>query len=423
MNAPTPPPKGGAPDVAGTLAAAGTARKARRRIGWLVWAVVAAALLGAGAYWWTGRGAAATVYATEPVTRGALTVSVTATGSLYPTNQVEISSELSGTVRQVLVDYNDPVKKGQELAELDTDKLSAAVEGERAHLASANAGVAEAKATITETKADLDRKTTLLARHVGTQQEVEAAAAAHDRAVAALASAEAAVKVADADLHLAEVNLEKACICSPIDGVVLSRDVEPGQTVAASFQAPVLFTIAEDLKRMELRVDVDEADVGGVEVGQQATFTVDAYPGRSFPARIRVVRYASETVDGVVTYKAILDVDNADLALRPGMTATAEIVVQHVTDALLVPNQALRWAPPAQQEKSGGRSLFMMFPRPPRDTRPKPDEAGRRTVYVLRDGHPVAVPVEVGSSDGDRTVVTGDLAEGDAVIVDDTTAK
>ncbi len=200
---------------------------------------------------------------------------------------------------------------------------------------------------------------------------------------------------------------------------MLSRTVEPGQTVAASLQAPTLFTIAEDLRRMELRVDVDEADVGRVAAGQDATFTVDAYPGRSFPARIRTIRYASETVQGVVTYKAILDVDNADLSLRPGMTATAEIVVQRSEGALLAPNAALRWAPePAPDEGKPRGGLFSrLIPRPPGGASATTEQDGR-TLFVLREGVPQPVRVSPEGSDGRNTAVSGAVAEGDAVVVD-----
>jgi HlyD family secretion protein len=206
--------------------------------------------------------------------------------------------------------------------------------------------------------------------------------------------------------------------------VVLSRNVESGQTVAASFQAPVLFRIAQDLRRMELHVDVDEADVSRVGKGQQAAFTVDAYPDRSFPATIREVSFASKTVEGVVTYEAVLDVDNGDLLLRPGMTATAEITVERIDDALLVPNAALRFTPPsdAAQESGRGGLVSMLLPRPPMGRRPSGPETGDKSsqrVWTLTEGIPVSVPVTTGSSDGTRTVVTsGDLEAGLPVIVD-----
>lgn len=422
MHAPLAQPPATGRAVADVLAGADRAARRRRLVSRLVWIVVILALGAGGLVWWEGRSEPTTVYATRPIERGGLVVTVTATGTLEPTNTVEVSSELSGTVRRVLVDYNDPVRKGGTIAELDTDRLAVEVTAAEAKLAAARAGVAEARATIAEKKGALDRKVTLLARRVVTDQEVDSARADHDRALAALTSAEAQVEVAAADLAVARTNLTKASILSPIDGVVLTRAVEPGQTVAASLQAPVLFTLAEDLKRMQLGVDVDEADVGRVAEGQPATFTVDAYPGRSFPARIRSIRYASETTQGVVTYKAVLDVDNADLALRPGMTATAEIEVERDADALLVPAEALRWAPDPVATTSGGSLLSRILPRPPRPGPTRTDQDGR-TLYLLRDGVPTAVPVEIGGSDGQKTVVRGAVAAGDPVVVDATTSK
>jgi HlyD family secretion protein len=245
------------------------------------------------AYLFWGGAQSAVQYITEPVTRGNLTVIVTATGSAQPTNKVEVSSELSGTIRKVLVDYNTSVKAGDVLAELDLDKLTAAAESSRAKLVAAKSRVNEASATIEEKLADYERKKLLAARQITSNQELEVSKAAHDRAVAAHANALAEVNVAEADLRINEMNLKKACICSPISGVVLERNVDPGQTVAVSLQAPVLFTIAEDLKQMEIQVDVDEADVGKTKVGQNATFTVDAYPDKRFQASVRDIRFAS----------------------------------------------------------------------------------------------------------------------------------
>ncbi|WP_245986838.1 efflux RND transporter periplasmic adaptor subunit [Azospirillum thermophilum] len=237
-------------------------------------------------------------YVTEPASRGTLRVIVTATGSVQPTSQVDVSSELSGTVRRVFVDYNSAVTAGQVLAELDTDKFKASVDSSRAKLDSARAKVTQAEITVRETARELERKQALAAAQHGSRHDLDTARAAYDRAVAAVASARADVATAAAELTLNESNLTKTRIVSPINGTVLKRTVDPGQTVAASLQAPVLFSIAEDLRRMEVRVDVDEADVGKVREGQQAGFTVDAYPDRRFPATIRELRFASETVQG-----------------------------------------------------------------------------------------------------------------------------
>jgi HlyD family secretion protein len=393
---------------------------ARRWKAWLIVAVLAVAAA-VSVYALFGRSSNTVRYVTEPVTRSDLHVTVTATGSIQPTSQVEVSSELSGTIRRVFVDYNSMVKAGQVVAELDTDKFMANLDSSRAKLNAAKASVATAEVTVGEMTREYARKKTLAAAKYVSPQDLETAKAIYDRAVAALISAKAEVGVAAADVTLNESNLNKTRILSPIDGIVLKRNVDPGQTVAASFQAPVLFTIAEDLRRMEVQVDVDEADVGKVQEGQSASFSVDAYPDRRFPAVIRELRYASETVQGVVTYKAVLTVENAEMLLRPGMTATAEIGVQDVTGALLVSNAALRFTPPAQPVAQSGGLLKRLMPGMPQFRPASQREAGgpSRAVWMLRDGVPVAVPVTVGASDGKRTeILQGEIGEGSAVIVD-----
>lgn len=393
----------------------------------LVWAGLAALLLlllAAAAIFGSGQSAEQS-FVVEPPSRADLTVIITATGSVQPTNQVDVSSELSGTVRSVFVDYNSPVKVGQVLAELDTDKLKATLNSSRARLASASAKVLDAEATLVEKKLIHERKKTLATSRISSQQDLDTAKAALDRAAAAVESAKADVGVAEADVLLNETNLVKARIVSPINGIVLKRNVDPGQTVASSLQAPILFTIAEDLAQMEVQVDVDEADVGKVKEGQQGSFSVDAYPNRKFQARIRELRYGSEAVQGVVTYKAVLSTDNAGLLLRPGMTATAEIIVQQVAKALTVPNAALRYAPPSRQ--SSGPSLMgrLWSGRPQFRAASKREETGSdRKVWIVKDGVPTSVPVVAGVSDGQRTeILRGAIQEGQEVIVDSTTIK
>jgi HlyD family secretion protein len=387
----------------------------------VIGAIAAAALL-LYLLWGGTRSADAIQYVTEPVLRGDLTVTVTATGAVQPTNEVEVSSELSGIIRTVLVDYNSSVQIGQTLAELDTDKLKASVDSAQAKLTAARAKVREAEATVLETELEHERIKKLVERNVSSTQQLEIAEAAHERALAARESAKADVAASVADLALNETNLDKARIRSPITGVVLSRNVEPGQTVASSLQAPVLFTIAEDLKEMEVQVDVDEADVGHVSEGQKAAFTVDAYPNREFSAEIRELRFGSEVVQGVVTYKAVLTTDNSALLLRPGMTATAEVIVEQVTDAVTVPNAALRFSPPSEAEDADQRNwLQKLLPGPPRLRQPSapPTTGPDRKIWRLVDGYPQEVDVTVGPSDGKRTqIVKGDIEPGQAVIVD-----
>lgn len=412
-------------DVATILSkAAGSAsqRWLARPKSWLIVAsVLALAVLA-----WSFRGSSPAVrYVSEPATRGGLVVTVTATGSVQPTTKVDVSSELSGTVRKVLVDYNSTVKAGQTLAVLDVDKLTATRDSSAAKLVAAKAKVADADAAAVEKRRDLARKVALSSKNVLSTHDLDAAQAAHDRAVATAASARAEVLVAEAELRLNETNLAKANIVSPISGIVLKRSVDPGQTVASSLQAPILFSIAEDLRQMELQVDVDEADVGKVKVGQRATFGVDAYPDRKFPATIKDVRYASETIQGVVTYKAVLDIDNAEMLLRPGMTATAEIRVMEVADALLVSNQALRYAPPVSQSSNRSFLQRLIGGRPQFRSASQREQAGpSRTLWVLRDGKPAAVTVAIGVSDGKRTVIeSGELKAGDAVIIEQVAAR
>jgi len=368
-------------------------------------------------------------YKTEPAIVGTLVVKVSATGTLQPTNQVGVGSELSGIVEAVYVDDNDHVKKGQVLARLDVSKLQDAVAKSRANLGAAEAQVLLAQATVAEARANLGRfeqVAELSGGKVPSKSELDTADANLKRAEADEAGAQASVAQARATLRSDETNLEKAQIRSPINGVVLNRQVEPGQTVAASFQAPVLFTLAEDLSQMELQVDVDEADVGQVREGQQAVFTVDAWPGREYPATIIRVGYGSQEKEGVVSYPATLQVDNSDLSLRPGMTATAEITTLTRENVLLVPNAALRFvppAPPSNAEKKTSRGLVgaLMPRRHTTQTRPGTDLSAGNThqVWVLHDGEVLPVSVHTGPSNGRVTeIVGGDLQAGMEVITE-----
>ncbi|MBU1163160.1 MAG: efflux RND transporter periplasmic adaptor subunit, partial [Proteobacteria bacterium] len=285
---------------------------------WLIIALLAIVGGTSAVVWKMVEGSDSMQYQTQKVQRGNLTMTVTATGNLEPTNQVDVGTEISGTVETVEDDYNDHVKVGQVLARLDVSKLQAQVLKSKAALESARAKVLETQATVNETRnelARLKRVWELSDNKVPSQHDMDAAHAALQRALAAETIAKAQVSEAQATLEANETDLSKAVIHSPINGIVLTRSVEPGQTVAASLQSPVLFTLAEDLTKMELHVDVDEADVGQVKEGQEATFAVDAHPNRTFPALIAQVRYGSQTVNGVVTYKTVLNVDNSDLSL------------------------------------------------------------------------------------------------------------
>ncbi|CAG0968430.1 MAG: efflux RND transporter periplasmic adaptor subunit [Rhizobiaceae bacterium] len=382
------------------------------------WAAIALAALAVGYFVWAYLSSGTTYdYVLQKITRGDLTVVVTATGTVQPVAQVDVSTAISGIVRKVNVDYNSPVSRGDVLAELDTDTLSATVAAARARLVVAEANVAKAKAAHEASVTTYERQASLYNKGFMSAQTLQDTQLAMNANAAALKAAEAEVLVAQADLKLSETNLAKALITSPIDGVVLTRNIDEGSTVAASLQAPVLFTIAGDLRRMEVQVDVDEADIGKVAVDQEATFSVDAYPSRSFPAVITNIRFVSETINNVVTYKALLKVDNAELLLRPGMTATAEIVVDRVGAALLTPNAALLYTPPATTESGGFLGIF----RPPNMGAVTTNEvpSGSRAIWVMRDKVPTEVAVETGATDGQRTqILSGGIAEGDEVIVD-----
>lgn len=394
----------------------------------LLWSGIALAVMLIAWFWFGRKSGSEVQYQTQAAKRGDLTVMVSATGTLQPTNQVDVGSEISGTIKSVEVDYNDRVMRGQVLARIDTTKLEAQVRQTAASTEAARARVLQTQATIAEAKAKLARLVQVQEASGGkvpSKAELDTARANLDRAIADEANARAAVAQAEATLEAQRTDLAKAVIRSPIKGVVLKRAAEPGQTVAATFQTPVLFTLAEDLTQMELHVDVDEADVGKVREAQSATFTVDAYPDRNFPAHITQVRFGSKTVAGVVTYETVLKVDNAELLLRPGMTGTANIVVQEAKDALLVPNAALRFTPPAAAPKPKSSGLVSsMLPRPPA---PRPAESAEDKaphVWVLRAGKLEKIMLKTGMSDGVMTEVKeGRIEPGTPVVVDIIEAK
>ncbi len=403
---------------------------------WVRWGVVALVVIIIGLLIFGRSGSDATQYVTQEVMRGDLTVTVTATGNLEPRNQVDIGSELSGTIRSVTADVNDSVKAGQVLAKLDTSRLEAQVLQAQSSLASAEARVLQGVAGQKEAQANLARLQKvreLSGNKLPSEQDMDVAESAVARAEGEVAAARAAVAQARANLDAVRTDLSKTDIKSPINGVVLVRSVEPGQTVAASLQAPVLFTLAEDLKKMELHVAVDEADIGSVEIGQQAMFTVDAFPNRQFHARITRVDFASNntqksssassgqssgassaTSTGVVTYETVLEVDNSELLLRPGMTATAEIVTTNIQDATLVPNAALRFTPegvdvpgaPTNAQASRG-ALSALMPTFPRRFFGGQQKGGGRMgrVWVLEDGKPALAMFRPGATDGRMTQV------------------
>lgn len=389
-------------------------------------------------------------YATARVERDALRVTVSATGKLAPTNQVTVGSQISGLVVRVVADVNDRVTEGQPLALIDPEQLDAQIAQGQAQRNAARAAVAQARATLQEARAQLARfeeVSRLSGGRVPSKTELDTARAAVARGEAGVATAQANVAAAEAQLSSTTTQRQRAIIRSPVNGVVLARQVEPGQTVAASFNTPTLFVIAEDLSQMKLEVAIDEADVGEVQQGQTATFTVDAFPGQTFPARITRVDLGSNlsaqaatststtsTQTQVVSYAATLTVENPELKLRPGMTATAEIVTSEKNNVLTVPNAALRFSPQTAGASSGqgGGITGALVPRRGRrgqggaERQATIGRGAQQTVYVLGEsGQPQPVRITTGDTNGTvtevtggglragQTVITGQLAEGD----------
>ena len=349
-------------------------------------------------------------YLTAQVQRGDLAATVTATGTLRGKDTVSVGAETSGRVKRVAVDFNDRVTAGQVLAELDPSQLQSTLDQANAQLVAARAEVKSRDATATEARLNAERVRALAADGLASRQQLEAAVAAADRATASAEAGRAQITVSAAAVQSNLTALSKTQIRSPIDGVVLSRDVEVGQALAVAMTTPVLFKVAKDLREMEVTISIDEADVGHTRPGQKATFTVDAWPSRPFPGELASIHNVAVTRDNVVTYEALLRVANDELLLRPGMTATVSINTDERVGVLLVPNAALRFRPPPATTRA------RMGP---------PDENAavvsdlRPRVYVLREGRAEELLVEVGLTDGVHSEVTSaQLAAGDAVIVD-----
>lgn len=347
-------------------------------------------------------------FATSPVTRGPVTARVTATGTLSPLVEVLVGSQVSGRIQSLLVDFNATVTQGQVIAQIDPRVFEAEVAKARANRSAAEAAVKRAEADATDARLKLQRAGGLAERGVGSQADADSAKAAAQAADAQVASARASLAQAVAALEQAETQLAYTTIVSPIDGIVISRDVDVGQTVAASLQAPTLFTIAGDLRKMEVHTNVAEADVGRITAGMHVEFGVDAYPSERFPGVVKEIRFAPQTVQNVVTYDAVVQVDNPDRKLRPGMTADVSFLVSERPDALLVPSAALRFVPPAD----------LLAKAPPLPSGPEEAGRSRRLVWVVQGSNPPRpVPVRTGVTDGRSTeILDGDLAPGDLVV-------
>jgi HlyD family secretion protein len=444
-----------------------------------IWVVLGIVAIGAGGYWWHLRKARADAevhYDTVTVDQGRILAKVTATGTLSAIVTVQVGTQVSGTIAALHADFNSTVTKGELIAKIEPSLFDATAQQARANLVAAEGNLAKAKAQAVDADRQAQRSGTLLGRHLIAQADYDTAQATADADRAGVAAAVGTVEQAKAQLHQAEVNLAYTDIRSPTNGTVIARNVDVGQTVAASLQAPTLFLIAEDLRKMQVDTSVAEADIGKIASGMPATFSVDAYPTEHFNGSVRQVRNSPQTVQNVVTYDAVLDVDNAQLKLKPGMTANCTFVYAQRDEALRVPNAALRFVPPPELlarlhlggrdgrtgrhrreggapgaggaagdgsgfrrrgggeggDGAGGSASGGDRDRAPREeanagaepatggsgfrrggTRP-PD---RRVVWVLRNGQPHPVPVKIGISDGSLTEVTsGELKAGDIVL-------
>lgn len=387
----------------------------RRRAHALAWTAAAALALalGAGAalYWRSHHGQAVS-YQTAPLTRGAVTRAVTATGTVNPVLTVMVGSYVSGVIQEIRCDYNTPVRKGQICATIDPRPYQMTADQERAALGTARAQMAKDAATLAYLEVSAQRYARLLAEDSVAQDAAENARAARDAQRAQMALDRASIAQHLAALKAAEVNLGYTQIVSPVDGVVVSRNVTQGQTVAASFQTPTLFLIAQDLTQMQVDTNVSESDIKGegrnIRVGDPAAFTVEAFPGRAFHGRVAQIRQAPQTVQNVVTYDVVIAVDNRDLRLIPGMTATARIVTDRRENVLRAPNAALRYAPGGLRGAGAERAA-----------RPHGDR-----LWLLRDGRPAPIPVQVGlSDDGYTQILSGAVGAGDRVITGETQAR
>ena len=457
---------------------------AHRKLGLIVLLVVLI-LLGAGGFYWYSSNGRGPSYRTAPVERGELLSTISATGTLNAVVTVQVGTQVSGTIQQLLVDFNSPVKKGMLIARIDPATFEAKVNQAQADLESSRASVLNQRASVAKAGADLvnakanvvrqevalrdakiklDSRTRLFGEGGISQEERDSAQAAYDSAVAQLeaarasvnssqaalevtqaqfAAAEAQVRQKQASLDLAQVDLRNTLIRAPVDGVVVSRNVDVGQTVAASLQAPTLFLIAQDLTKMQVDTNVDEADIGRVGLEQEATFTVDSYPGQTFRGRIVQIRQAPQVIQNVVTYNTVVAVSNTDLKLKPGMTANVKLLVARRENALLVPNAAFRVrldgvaggsgeqrAGAATGQGSGGpggggSSASTAGPRAGagtgggagRGSEARQGDASRQRLYVLAHGKPTERQVKIGLSDGQRTEILEGVNEGDAVIL------
>jgi HlyD family secretion protein len=358
-----------------------------------------AAIAAVAAVWWLSSSNGTVQYTTAPVTRGAITRAVTATGTVNPVLTIIVGTYVSGVIQDLSCDYNTQVKTGQICAKIDPRPYQTVVDQNNANLIAAHAQLNKDKASLVYAKLTYDRMAGLAKTNAVSKDSLDNAKNLYDQASAQVGVDEASIAQRQAQLAAAQVNLDYTNIVSPVDGTVVSRNVTMGQTVAASFQTPTLFLIATDLTKMQVDTNVSESDIGGVKEGNKSLFTVDAYPKRTFDGVVAQVRQSPQTVQNVVTYDVVVSVDNTDLALKPGMTAATRVISDQRDNVLRVPSQALRYTPAGVRSAAGGKN-------------------GQTQIWALRDGKPVAVPVAIGLDDDSfAEIVKGDLKPDDRVIV------
>lgn len=389
----------------------------KKPLGFALAATLALALAGGAFYYFRGGNAAET-YRTAKATRGEIVATVTSSGNITPVVTVNVGAPVSGTIKELFVDFNSQVKKGQVIAQIDPATFRAQVEQSKGNYLAAQANLEKAKVTLADTTRTLNRYKSLVHDGSVSQSDYDTAATAAASAKAALGAAQGSVAQAKGSFDQARTNLDYATIRSPVDGIVISRAVDVGQTVAASFTTPTLFTIAQDLTKMQIYATVDESDIGKVKEGGNATFTVDAYPESNFAGVVTQVRNAATTVSNVVTYTVVVGVDNSDLRLKPGMTANVTFITASKADALKIPTPALRFRPKATDADASQKT-----PDKSGEKAADKGKAGKR-IYILKDGKPVAVSVQLGIGNDKETEIAGGELPADAeVIVEAVSAK
>lgn len=361
--------------------------------------ILIVAVIGSAAFFVLKNKESTANYRTEKVTRGDIVAAVTATGTVNAVTTVLVGTQVSGTIKSIYVDFNSPVKKGQVIAQIDPATFEAQMGQAKANLLSARANLEKAEAALLDAKRTMERNRELFSQNLVARSELDTSETNYDSAKAQVSVAKAQIAQAEAALRLSETNLRYTKIVSPVDGTVVSRNVDVGQTVAASFQTPTLFNIAQDLTKMQIDTSVAEADIGRIEVGQSVEFTVDAYPDVTFNGKVSEIRNAPIVVQNVVTYDVVVKVDNPELKLKPGMTANVSIIVSSKKDVLMIPNAALRFRPSEMRKAEKGSG-----------------------VWIVEQEKPKRVRVTAGISDGNYTELTsGDIKEGQEIIVESVT--